>query len=165
MLTQEEKVCVSSLMMMSSVKRWLSQLHRAVLPGLFLLFGQISSYIFHTWPTLGPSSGYSYNPQLWIPLKRFIGGCGKSYYGLTSWLFHPTKVFHMHSVSFSPRVGNVWSLNLLTGFSPNLPCHKNTQCPVTCLIFCHGPCTGWKRISRYETEWEENKIYYTGRCC
>ena len=24
---------------------------------------------------------------------------------------------------------------------------------------CRGPCEGWKRISKHETEWEGNKVY------
>ena len=32
-------------------------------------------------------------------------------------------------------------------------------------LLCRGPWVGWKRISWHDTEWEGNKVYYSGQCC
>ena len=59
----------------SAVKRHLSHLYGAVLPGLCLPSAQLSGFFSHTWPTLGPSPGCTLTPQpRWISEWRLLGG-------------------------------------------------------------------------------------------
>ena len=60
----------------SAVKKRLHPLYRTVLLGLCLSSGQLSSFFFHTWPTLGPSPrvcACTLQPR-WILKWRLLGG-------------------------------------------------------------------------------------------
>ena len=60
----------------SAVKKQLHHLYRSVLLGLCLSSGQLSSFFFHTWPTLGPSPrvcACTLQPR-WILKWRLLGG-------------------------------------------------------------------------------------------
>ena len=58
-----------------AVKKRLHHLYRSVLLDLCLSSGQLSSFFFHTWPTLGPSPGCAPSPQpTWVWKWRLLGG-------------------------------------------------------------------------------------------
>ena len=77
----------------STVKRGSSHLHRSVLPGLCLPWGQLSGFFFHTWLTLGPSHEVRTHPSAKMDLKMKASGRSKTHFGFASSPFYSKELF------------------------------------------------------------------------
>ena len=110
----------------SAVKKQLHHLYRSVLLGLCLSSGQLSSFFFHTWPTLGPSPrvcARTLQPR-WILKWRLLGGARL----IMAWhypLTHKEPLCACVVSSLSLKRRELRSLNplLKQDFAPLCPCH------------------------------------------
>ena len=95
--------------------------------GSLFTFGQLSDFLFLTWPLLGPSSlcmhsllqdGFQPPKGQWEALASCILGWHP--------LFDPQGIFlQICNVALAPRMGNIWSYDLLfkQGLALLCPCH------------------------------------------
>ena len=82
MQTRRKRAWVSPLVRRSAMKRRLGHLYRSVPSGLCLPSGQLPGFFFHTWATLGPSSGMQTHPSAKMDLEVKASGRSKTHYGL-----------------------------------------------------------------------------------
>ena len=111
MYPQRERVWAFPQVRRSALKRQLSNLYKAVLRGLYLPFGQLSGFFFHTWPVLGPSPTCVGNIfSRWISAQRPMGlHISITYYGAVPSAFDPQGASpHMWNVFLAPRMENTW---------------------------------------------------------
>ena len=120
MHTQRGSVWTSPLVRRSTVKRCFTHLHRAVLSGLYLPFGQLFGFFFHTWPALesSPTCMHKFFPRK-IPAQSSMGShISITYYGMVT----SKEPFCICEISHLPQGGGTCDLLILTQtrFSPSL---------------------------------------------
>ena len=111
MYTQRERLWASPQVRRSAVESQLSHLYKAVLLSLYLPFGQLSGFFFHTWPVLGPSLTCVGNIfSRWISAQRPMGShISITYCGAVPSPFDPQGAFlHIWNVSPASRMENIW---------------------------------------------------------